>query len=152
MTTHEVHESVVYNAVRAMFPDAEFTVENDDEPFLVIKTNLMFCGDTGEMLIGAVNVAPEEHTGWVPSGTRIYCVQYEIEYEDGPSDNDVQVVKASSEDEAMSIFNLYYADIVLHGQPRSSRRVQNVSANAAWLDYYDTEIVHFSGQPMEGKP
>ena len=150
MTTHEVDESVVYNAVRAMFPDAEFTVENDDEPFLVIKTNLMFCGDTGEMLIGAVNVvALGAHTGWVPSGTRTYCVQYEIEYEDGPSDNDVQVVKASSEDEAMSIFNLYYADIVLHGQPRSSRRVENISANAAWLDYwardYDTEIVHYTG-------
>ena len=132
MTTHEIHESVVYNAVRAMFPDAEFTVENDDEPFLVIKTNLMFCGDTGEMLIGAVNPANLVNPV-VYDVTARYDVQYKIEYgDDGPSRVGVQVVKASSEEEAMSIFDLYYADIVLHGQPIPARPVKKVTATFAW--------------------
>lgn len=136
MTTHEIPEDDVYMAVRAMFPDAEFTVENDDEPFLVIKTNLMFCGDTGEMLIGAVN---PDAVSWARSiapatTTSTYTVQYEVDYGEGFSDNGLQTVKAGSENEAMLIFNLYYADIVLYGMPRSKvSGIQSITANAAWL-------------------
>ena len=50
MSVHEVSEEVVYNAILAILPDAEF--RGDEEGFLVIDTGLLFSGWSGELLIG----------------------------------------------------------------------------------------------------
>lgn len=34
-----------------------------------------------------------------------YWVQFEVEYDDGPSDNDCTIVRASNEDEAVKLFD-----------------------------------------------
>ena len=57
-----------------------------------------------------------------------YVVQYEVEYDDGPSDNDLFIVYARNENEAWSIFDSAYSHFLLdeYDNPMA------ITANAAW--------------------
>lgn len=61
-----------------------------------------------------------------------YCVQYEIEYEDSDSLNDLFVLYARSEDEAWEVFDRYYAHTLFEDWTESG--ITGISANAVWLD------------------
>lgn len=63
---------------------------------------------------------------------RPYCVQYEIEYEDRNSENDVFVLYARSESEAWKVFDRYYAHTLFEDWVESG--ITGISANAVWLD------------------
>jgi hypothetical protein len=57
-----------------------------------------------------------------------YSVQYEVEYEDRPSDNDLCVIYARSADEAKGIFHSSFSHSLLSEYDNPTA----ITANAVW--------------------
>ena len=57
-----------------------------------------------------------------------FDVQYEVEYDDGPSDNDLFIVYARNEYEARRIFDSAYS----HSLMDEYENPMAITANAAW--------------------